>query len=290
MAVADAEPVISTQADSTQKYAVQGSLLIDISDSIRNKNGTATQYEIDDMPLAISLLGSGSSPGGISVFEFGGTNSRLVSTHYEKWTKADTSFVTGTTAHSSATQIMASVSNKYTTASLTLGDLDGCVIQRVLITPTYASDATNTERVVKTAYTVASPWCKRVNDASSTNLDNRTYRYFIDTATSTVVSYYYSSSGAYNIGTTPYGINVSLSKPSVASTTASSTTIRVTSPAIRDQYYSGYMSQSNLLKLQDFTVEWYVEVYTMDARSSLADAIVHSNQDMLLNGITQKTV
>lgn len=211
--------------------------------------------------------GSGGTP-----FVFGGMNAELVSEYDEDFTLADTSFVIGESASTTATTILASVTNKYTntTGSPTYnyGDKDIVVVQTVNCEVEHEESATNKAMQLKSCY-VGLAW---ISKRKTTDTSEKTTRQVIP-MTANLVKYYNARgvvtralAGAYGIYGIPQG-------PTVASATANSTYVRVSSPALACRVSGTYESSANMNLIKDVHWHWNVKVYSVDPMTSPLSAI-----------------
>lgn len=235
----------------------------------------------DDVSIgdAIKTLVDGYGGGSGDVpFVFGGVNAELVSEYHEQYTLADTSFVKGVTPSSSssaATAIKASVSNRYTTTTgsptISYGDKDIVVVQVINIDVEHEEEATNVSKLLKASYVMVSWFSKRKTSDTSAN----TTRQALGTATGYMAMKYYNGSGVLTrtVGT-PYGFYGTPQMPSVASVTANSTYVRVSSPSIACRTSSTYESTANMNLVKDVIWNWNVKVYSVDSNSTLTRAIL----------------
>lgn len=254
--------------------------LIAIADAIRSKTNKTASLTLDEMPSEImSISGGGSSD---IPFEFGGMNAEFISEYNESWSLADTSFVIGESASTSATSIMSSISNRYTntTGSPTVayGDKDIVVVQTVNCEVEHEASATDSARQLKSSYVGLAWFSKRKGTDTSAKTDRQAVP-----MTANLVKYYNTKgvvtralAGAYGFYGTPQG-------PSVSSATSTSAYVRVSSPTLNYRASSSYESTSNIKLVKDVHWYWNVKIYTVDPFTSPACAI-NDIQDAFMLG------
>lgn len=254
------------------------SKLAAIGDAIRAKTGKTGKLTLAQMPTEIASIQTGSSD---EPFPFGGMNAELISTYSESWTLADTSFVIGSSASTSATTIRAAVSNRYTntTGSPTVayGDDDIVVVQRCLATPVHGSGAVAKAMQLNYAYCYVSYFSKR----KTTDTSARTTRQVYNLTGS--MNRYYNASGNMTRAVASYGFYFSPSAPTPASTTAASTYIRCSTPVLSYRVSSTYESADNIKKVTDCVFDWTVEVYRVKKDSSPC-CVMNEAIDAMLTG------
>lgn len=250
-----------------------------IGNAIRSKTGKSDLLTLEQMPLEIASITGGGSASTDVPFIPNGLNAELVATYNETFTLADTSFVVGSTPSTSATSIKATVSNRFTSPSITIGDKDIIVVQKVLVTPQYNGEETNTVRELSYAYMYIS--CVSKGRRSST--DKTLYIRRIVNSQSGFIRYLNSSGvDSINIGTA-YGLYCTPSAATVASATANATTVRCSSPSLQCRASTTYSSQANMSKIVDCTWDWNVEVYLCDAQSSMASYVQDEMFKLMFN-------
>jgi len=211
-----------------------------------------------------------------NVFEYGGTNAELVSSYSETFTLAGTSFVVGSSASTSATSIKATVSNRFTSQTIAIGEKDIVVVQRYRVTPTH-DDATGKTQMIRYAGMLVSQASKRKTSDTSAN----TTRQF-NSITSYILKYF-NSSGTAARTQTNYGFYMTCQTPSFASSSAASTTVRASSPVLYYRASSTYESTANIKKVTECTFEWSVEVYLVDPSSTMCRTMHGEIDNMLLS-------
>jgi len=231
-----------------------------IGSAIRAKTGRNGLLTLAQMPDEIASIETGSSD---VPFIFGGLNAEKVAEYSETFTLADTSFVIGSSESTSATSIKATVSNRFTSASIAIGDRDIIVLQKILVTPVHGSGATGKAQANKYAYVYLTQIAKgRRSPTVATNYTRRTVNfgfYQID---------YMNASGVQTIANANYGFYATPSASTVSSTSASSATVRASSPILYYRASSTYESTTNIKLVTACTWDWDVEVYLVDAQTT----------------------
>lgn len=236
-----------------------------------NKTGKGDTSIGDAIKTLVDGYGGGS---GGTPFEWGGMNATLVSEYSEDFTLEDTSFVKGETYSSTATTLLASVSNKYTntTGSPTYayGDKDIVVVQTINCEVEHEEGASNVSKMLKGSYVMVSWFSKR----KTTDTSAKTSRQVYSTNTGYVGIKYYNASGVLSrtVGTA-YGFYGTPQMPSVASSTSNSTYVRVSSPSIACRASGTYESATNMKLVKDVKWHWNVKVYAVDPMTSPASVI-----------------
>lgn len=250
-----------------------------IANAIRTKTGKTGQLTLDAMPDEIMSIEGGGGSSDV-LFPFGGVNATLVSTYDQYYTLDDTSFERGVTAPSTSTTIKAAVTNAYTntTGSPTYayGDKDIVVVQYCNVELDYDDSAVEKVKQIKSSYAMVSWLSKR----KTTDTSNKTTRQLFGTGSANAMEYY-NGSGVLTRAVATYGVYATPQAPSVASSTAASTYVRVNSPSISCRYSTTYESADNMKKITDFRVHWHVEVYAVDPFTSPSGAI-NAMQDEFL--------
>lgn len=236
-----------------------------IANAIRSKTGGSTSLTLEQMPTEIANIPTGSTD---VPFGFGGVNAQLVDSNTVTFSLADTSFVVGTTAPSSATSIKASTSAYYTTPTIAFGDKDIIVVQSVTATPTHSSSASKKAYEQKFCNIYVSSFAKGRASATSTALTTRR-------STNSSYSYilYYNTSGTSTIANTSYGLYATCTYPAFTSTTAASTTLKFSTPTLYARYSSTYESSANMKLITACTWEWKMRVYLVDSQTSPSASI-----------------
>lgn len=254
--------------------------LRNIAEAIRFKTGKSAPLTLAEMPDEImSISGGGSSD---IPFPFGGLNAELIAEYDEDYNLADTSFVIGESASTTATSIKASVSNRYTntTGSPTYnyGDKDIIVVQAVNCNVEHETRATDVSRQLKSSYVMTSYISKRKTSDTSA----KTTRQVLSIANANAVKYY-NASGTVSrtVLTSSYGFYGTPQAPTMASTTATSTYVRVSSPALYYRVSGTYESANNIKLVKDVQWHWNVKVYVVDPFSTPVSA-VNDEQDAFL--------
>lgn len=248
-------------------------VLKSICDAIRAKTGKTAAIPFADIPQEIANI-----DGGGNYFKFGGKNARLISEYDETFTLEDTSFIKGSSTSTSATSIKAAVSNRYTTPmspTVAYGDKDIVVVQRLVAIPTHSDEASGKAQQIQYAQTYISWISKRKTNAASGKTTRQVYN------TSAYINKYYSTGGAVTRAVANYGFYGTPSAPTVASATAASTYVRVSSPVLYYRVSSSYESADNIKLVDDVIWQWHVEVYEVDAFSTLT-AVLNDELDELL--------
>lgn len=252
-----------------------------IGDAIRAKTGKSGLITLDEMPIEIAGIQTGSAD---IPFKFGGINAEKVSEYYEKWTLADTSFEIGVSASTTATSILATTTNRYTntTGSPTLawGDDDCVVVQRGFVTPTHGSGATGKAQHINYAIVYVTHFSKRKTTDTSANTTRQAY------SMSGYISKYYNTSGTVTRAVANYGFYMTPQVPTFASTTSANTYLRCSSPILYYRASSSYESTANIKFVTDCTFEWHVEVYKVSSRTTVTSAINDETDNLLLNGMS----
>lgn len=233
-----------------------------IGNAIRSKTGKSDALTLEQMPTEIASIQTGSSD---IPFIKTGLNAQLVATYDEAFTLADTSFIIGSSPSTSATSIKATVSNRFTSASIAIGDKDVIVVQKCIVKPKVSSDATGKVQQISYVYMHTTFISKGRRSATDTSL----YARRTHNATGVYIRYY-NSSGVDTIASASYGMYCTPSAATVASTTAASTTVRCSSPVLYSRASTTYFSQANMSKIVDCTWDWHIDVYLCDEQSSMS--------------------
>lgn len=236
-----------------------------IGAAIREKTGKADLLTLDEMPGEILAIQTGSTD---VPFEFGGLNAEKVASYSQTFTIADTSFNANSATSTSATSIRATESNKFTTPTLAIGDKDVVVVQRVDVTPTHSASATSKAREIRYSYTHLAQISKRRTPAS----EAKNTRQVVSESVSNIR--YYNTSGVETVATAAYGLYATPQAPSVASSTAANTTVRVSTPVLYYRVSSTYESAANMKAVTECEWEWTVDVYLVDKASTTAAVLL----------------
>lgn len=236
-----------------------------------NKTGKGDTSIGDAIKTLVDGYGGGS---GGTPFEWGGMNATLVSEYNEDYTLEDTSFDKDVTYGSTATTLLASVSNKYTntTGSPTYayGDKDIVVVQTINCEIEHEEGASNAGKMLKNSYVMVSWFSKRKTSDTSAKTTRQVY----STNTGYVAMKYYNASGVLSrVCGTAYGFYGTPQVPSVASATTNSTYVRASSPSFACRTHSTYESAANMKLVKDVTWHWNVKVYAVDSGSSITNAV-----------------
>lgn len=241
-----------------------------IANAIREKNGSSDTYKVSEMPDAIKNISGG---GGDNAFEFGGLNAQLVASYDEEWGLRDTSFVIGSSASTSATSIKTTQSNRFTSASIDVGDKDIVIIQSCSARPTHSS-TTDTGVQTSYGYVYTSYWSKK-RTAPGAALTSRevhnSQKYAIE----------YVSGGKTTRSGSNYGFYMTPTAPTLSSVTAQKTPIRCSSPTLYYRASSGIESVENIKNVTACSFKWHVRVYLVDPQSSPGGAINRTLDEML---------
>lgn len=241
-----------------------------IANSIRSKTGGADAMKVSEMSAAIDGISAGGTP-----LKWGGMNGTLLLSKEATFDLSDTSFVVGTTAPTSATSIRASNTSdsRGVYQSISVGSDDIVVVQRIIAIPTL-TDGSSTVRPVATASVGVHQFAKKQTNMSnigtrysrgaSAVYGNNLYRYVQSSGTETVYSL---SSG------TGYGLYGTPATPSLSSGTSTTPTLTIGTPALYCRASSSYCSTANMKCITACTWYWRVEVYKVDAMSTLADSV-----------------
>lgn len=213
-----------------------------------------------------------------NTFTYTGSNPELVAEYNETWTLADTSFVIGSSASTSATSIKAAVSNRFTSPTIAFGDKDIIFIQRCVATPIHSSEATGKVQQNKYVYQYVTYYSKRKTSPTSAKTTRQAYNL------TSYLNDYLNTSGVRTRSVANYGFYMTPSAPSVASATAASTTARCSSPVLYYRVSTTYESADNIKLVTDCTFDWNVKVYTLDAFSTLGRIVNDDLDNMLLEG------
>jgi len=249
--------------------------LSNIAAAIRRKTGKSAELTLDEMVTEIDNIQTGSSD---VPFSFGGLNAVKVGEYDETFTLADTSFVIGTSASTSATSIKATVAGRYTSPSIAIGDKDIVVVQTIKVKPTHSSSATNKAQQLAGAYCYVTHISKR----KTTDTSDKTTRQA--SSMSNIIIKYYNTSGVLTRANASYGFYSTPQAATFGSSSAASTTIKVGSPILYYRVSSSYESSANIKLVTACTWEWHVDAYLVDAFSSAAAAINNSVDEMLTGG------
>lgn len=259
------------------KVIAYGETLIDLStDTLTSADQLAKGVvgHLRDGTTAVGTMESGSSD---IPFIWGGLNAEKVAEYHETFTLADTSFEIGTSASTSATSIKATVSNRFTSPTIAIGDKDIVVVQNVTCQPTHSSSATSKALFLKGSYTHIAYISKR----KTTDTSAKTTRQVGNISLNQIK--YYNTSGTVTRAVASYGFYGTPQAPTVASTTAASTTVRCSSPILYYRASSSYESTANIKLVTDCVWEWQADVYLVEPQSTIIAAINDKN-DAFLTG------
>lgn len=231
---------------------------------------------------AIKTLVDGYGGSGGTPFEWGGMNAEFISEYNEDFTLEDTSFDKDVTYGSTATTLLATVTNRYTntTGSPTYayGDKDIVVVQTINCEVEHEEGASNAGKMLKNSYVMISWFSKRKTADTSA----KTTRQVFGTAAGYVAMKYYNSSGVLTRTTgIMYGFYGTPQIPSVASATSNSTYVRVSSPSIACRASGTYESAANMKLVKDVKWHWNVKVYSVDGASTPSGSIVDLQDEWL---------
>ena len=235
-----------------------------------------------DLTAAIQSLIDGYGQGGGVPFEYGGFNAEKIAEYEENYTLADTSFVKGSSSSTSATSILATTANKYTntTGSPTIayGDKDIIVVQTCRVKPTHSASATKKARQIGYAAVFVTYFSKR----KTTDTSAKTTRQA--NVLTAYVNKYYNTSGVVTRANANYGFYMTPQTPTVANATAASTYVRCGSPILYYRVSTSYETAANIKTVTECTFDWHLDVYTVDAFSTV-EAAVNDKIDGILSAI-----
>lgn len=242
-----------------------------IANAIRTKTGKSGKLTLDAMPTEIASIQTGSTD---VPFLWSGKNAVKIAQYDESWTLADTSFVIGSSASTSATSIKASVSNRFTntTGSPTYayGNKDIVVVQTMGAKPIHDSTATGARQLK-----YGSVYMTWFSMRKTTDTSNKTTRQ--PYSCNAYMVKYYNSSNAITRAVANYGMYMTAVSPTVASATATSTYVRCSTPTLYYRASSTYESTTNIKLIKDCTFLWHVDIYVVDPFST----VVGSANDMI---------
>lgn len=242
--------------------------LTNIANAIRTKTGKSGKLTLDQMVTEINdISGAG--------FEWGGTNPKLVATYDESWTLADTSFEKNSSASTTATSIKATVSNRFTSSTIAIGDKDIVIVQRCSTTPTHSSSASKNAYLEKGVILYVTHMTKRKTTDTSANTTRQA-----TTMTASMLKYY-NTSGTLTRGSASYGFYMTPQTPSCASATSANTTVRVSSPVLYYRASSSYESTTNIKLVTECDFKWHVDVYLVDSASTMGRTIQNTIDNIL---------
>lgn len=231
-----------------------------IGDAIREKTGKSAKLTLDQMPSEIRSIQTGSTD---VPFPYGGMNAEKVAEYDESWTLSDTSFVKGSSSSTTATSILATVSNRYTntTGSPTIayGDKDIIVVQTCKVHPTHGSGANKKAQQIGYAAQFVHCFSKRKTADTSAKTTRQVYSY------TAYVNKYYNTSGTVTRAIANYGFYMTPQTPTVANATAASTYVRCGSPILYYRVSTSYETAANIKTVTECTFDWHIDVYTVDA-------------------------
>lgn len=240
---------------------------------IMSKTGRASKMTIEDMIEEVYGIVTEKD-----LFKFMGRNAQLVDTYDETWTLADTSFVIGETSSTSATTILASISNRYTGKTVAIGDKDVVVVQKCHVRPTHVGASGKAECGDYAAVSVFY-MSKRKTNATSANTTrqgmNSTY-YILN---------YKNTSGNSTRALAYYGFYMQPQTPSVSSTTSANAYMRCSSPPLTCRASTTYETPDNMKKVTACEYQWHIDVYLVDSGSSLIRNYQNDIEDIFDNGI-----
>lgn len=249
-----------------------------IADAIRTKTGKTSELTLSEMPDEILSIQTESDD---IPFIFGGINAKLVSEYSETYTLDDTSFEKGISESTSAVTIKATVGNRYTntTGSPTYAynDSDIVVVQTITCKVTHAENAIKKAMAIGYNQLYVSTFSKR----KTTDTSQRTTRQSFNSNLG--VLKYYNTSGVLSRYVANYGFYGVCQAPSIASATANSTYIRVTSPSLNYRVSTSYETAANCKLVTDVIWEWKVRVYAVDPFSTIASSMNAYQDEILLN-------
>lgn len=205
----------------------------------------------------------------------GGSNPELLYEYNESWGLGDTSFVIGESASTAATSIKATVSNRFTTPTITYGDYDYVVIQKCKCTPTYNGSEVDKAKQLGYGIIYVSHIAKRkTNDTSAL-----TTRVILNL--STYLNSYYNTSGTLSRAVANYGFYMTPQAPTQSSATAATGTFRVSSPILYYRVSTSYLTADNIKAVTSCSFDWNLKIYRTDFQSGLC-AKYYTDIDTLL--------
>lgn len=211
-----------------------------------------------------------------NAFPYGGKNATKVAEYDETFTLADTTFPVGTFTSTTATSIKATVSNRFTSPTIAIGDKDVVVIQTVMVVPEYSGgDGKAQEIAYINRYTTHIS--KRRTSANATKNTRQS------TSLSIAELRYGNTSAVDTIGNASYGLYATPQAATVASATAASTTVRASSPILYARVSTSYSKKENMQKITDCTWFWHVDVYLVDGQSTVGSYNVNEVCDQLMS-------
>jgi len=252
-----------------------------IANSIRSKTGGTAAMKVSEMATAINGISSGSA----NIFGYSGTNPVHVASLAEEWSLADTTFDASTTPSTTSTTIKNATNPYFTNANgspnYNYGDSDIIIVQQCLTVPTYGSGCTNKARMTQATH-IHVMYYSKVRATGLTANGTRSSFYY----TNTVLEYYGSSGTFSRTSNSNYGLYMTPYAPSLASSSADTTSVKIASPYIYCRGSSSYSSVANLQTVTDCSFKWKVDIYTVDAGTSIASELFRNNGTLVNDGLS----
>lgn len=246
--------------------------LLSYSNSITGNNDT----HLGD---AVRTLADGYGKGGQAIFRYSGTTPTLIASFSDSWTLADTSFVKGSSSSTSATSILASVSNKYATPTIEIGDKDVIIVQKMTASPVHSASASKKAMQIRYAYCFVSYFSKRKTNNTSARTTRQTQ------GIGAYINDYYNTSGTRTRVVSNYGFYMTPTGGSVGNSTAASTTVRISSPTLYYRVSTSYETAANIKLVTECNFEWRGDIYLVDPFSSLYSMLNEDIDNLIVNGI-----
>lgn len=218
-------------------------------------------------------------------YSFLGESAELVKAYPKETTLLSATSYNGWTPSTTAATIVAS--SNLEQINVNMAAYEYAIVWRFLVEPVYSSSAVNKAKVVKNAQVIYQ-FCLRkpsnlANAQSGTNNGN-TYT----NAFSYSVIDYYNSSGTHTAGfSTSYGIYVTASAPTYASSTATSTKLTIKRPPFYARCSTTYFSTANAAEVNQSSTNLYLDckVYRMKAGTCAAFNAYQTAVSLYRNGM-----
>ena len=261
-------------------YIVTDTELTSIADAIRTKGGT--QGSLTFPAGFVTAIGNISGGGNANwmgknpdmIFEPDADGVAFEDTPWATWTPT----TTATTLSSAET---------YTSISINLADYDYLVHTQMYEALYYGSGSTAKARLTKACFDhwgiVTRYASNRTNLISATRNGNSATSVF-----SQALMDYYNTSGTQTVTMSwGYGLYPTATAPSLASSTAASTTLYVRQPQLNARCSTSYLTTANAGKVDSSAsyYQLYYQVWRVDAGSSILRAVQDNRMAMYNNGL-----
>ena len=261
-------------------YIVTDTDMTAVADAIRTKGGTqGTLIFPTGFVTAIGNISGGGSYSWMGknptmIFDSDHDGVAFVDTPWNTWTPSTT-----------ATKL--SDAADYTSVSVNFTDYDYLVHTQMYEVLYYNSGSTAKARLTKACFehwSVATRYAtNRTNLSSGTRNGNSA----VSVLTQTVMDYYNTSGSQTITYSWGYGLYPTATAPTLASSTAASTTLTIKVPQLNARCSTSYLTTANAGYVNKNTsyYELYYEVWRVDAGTSILRAAQNNRMSMYRNGI-----